>query len=201
MAWWWYISAVNNKKYEKLVAVVKSWWALVQRESKLCWDTTFDPDLSSRLKITLSQMDNFRLYLTWPLYNIWHRWFGLSSVKHTSLASVVLHSQGDSPTLPGGGSSFLADPLIISLPAIFFFMILLHLTPDTQTLVTSFICGITYYTWQWRIKNLYFRLLIRTFFLDCSSGTPNLICPNGIHYFLPCFSYYFFLNEHYHLAA
>ena len=100
MAWWWYISAVNNKKYEKLVAVVKSWRTLVQSESKLCWDTTFDQDLSSRLKITLSQTDNFRLYLTWPLYNIWHRWFRLSSVKHTSLASVILRSQGDSPLCP-----------------------------------------------------------------------------------------------------
>ena len=32
----WYISAVNNKKYEKWAAVVKSWLALVQSESKLC---------------------------------------------------------------------------------------------------------------------------------------------------------------------
>lgn len=92
----WYISVVHNKKYEELVAIVKSPRALGQGKSKLCWDTIFGPKLiflawNYRVTWTL-----FRLYLAWLLCNIC-LFFGLSSMKHYFLAFVIIPSQGDSP--------------------------------------------------------------------------------------------------------
>ena len=147
-------------------------------------------DLSSWLKIALSQMDT---YLTWTLYNIWHRWFGLSSVNQSSLASVILHS--------GDGSSFSAHPLIVNCNPLIaiFFMILLHLILHTWW-CHSFKASSTTHRREGS-KMCISTFLLDFFSLDCSSGTPYLTCPNWTHNFLSHFSWSSFLNEYSYLTA
>ena len=109
-------------------------------------------------------------YLTWTLYNIWHRWFGLSSVNQSSLASVILHS--------GDGSSFSAHPLIVNCNPLIaiFFMILLHLILHTWW-CHSFKASSTTHRREGS-KMCISTFLLDFFSLDCSSGTPYLTLVN-----------------------